>query len=148
MMEIMLGLMGEGPLREGQSPNVDCILLPTTGTVAPLADPITISGQDEVDPAKSAKIMQFSHLANLCGLPSVTLPVTYSPVIERPPLFPCCPRYSAEIDGSKQARVPVSMQFIGKPWDEDTICFVAAVLEAELGMQRPAVHFDLLAEED
>ena len=99
---------------------VDGVLTPTTGCTAPLIAPDALrSGESNL--VLLDRIMRFSPLANLTGLPSISFPVGY------------------DEDG-----LPVGCQLIGRPWSEAFLLEVAAVAERLTPRRAPRFAADPL----
>jgi Asp-tRNA(Asn)/Glu-tRNA(Gln) amidotransferase A subunit family amidase len=103
---------------------VDVIALPSTANTAP---PVTDAEAQSgiIDPEALAAACRFAFLANLTGLPAVSIPV-----------------------GLAGDAMPVGLQIVGDAWDEASVLQVAAHLERE-GVARvvkPARAVDLLDE--
>ncbi|XP_024018843.1 fatty acid amide hydrolase [Morus notabilis] len=101
--------------------NVDIIVTPTTGMTAPVIPPSAIK-DGESDMVVTGYLMRFVIVANLLGLPAISVPVGYD----------------------KQG-LPIGLQLIGRPWAEATILRLASAVE-ELcpSKKRPAQFFDVL----
>ncbi|KZV38043.1 Amidase [Dorcoceras hygrometricum] len=84
---------------------VDVIITPTTGMTAPLIPPAALKS-GETDLKVSGNLMRFVTLANLLGLPAISVPVGYD----------------------KQG-LPIGLQLIGRPWCEASILRLAATVE-------------------
>jgi len=100
--------------------DVDAILSPTTASTAPrLATeslPLGESNVQQVD-----EVTRFARLANLSGFPAVAVPAGYD-----------------------NAGLPVSLQMMGRPWEEDLLLQLAHVVEQRVERKLPAVHHTLL----
>lgn len=102
--------------------DIDLLVLPTTGTVAP---PYALS-EDRMpvlNPVATAAMTRFNFLGNLTGLPAGTVPV-------------------GTVDG-----LPVGLQLVGDAWDEASV--IAAMAHCErLGLHhavpRPGTYIDIL----
>ncbi len=101
--------------------SVDAIVTPTTACTAP-AVPADALATGESNLAGLERIMRFAPAANLTGLPAISFPAGYD-----------------------QAGLPVGLQALGRPWEEDTLLGLAAVAERSLARRRPRVHQRLLA---
>lgn len=104
---------------------VDIIATPSTGTVAPIIPP----GADQYgygNAELSGRLMRFSSLANLTGIPGVSVPVGLTP------------------NGS----LPVGLQLQAHWNREGELLRVAYVLEKQLStlMTKPPVYYDILEE--
>ena len=99
---------------------VDLIATPTTGCTAPtipaqaLPDGISDLGQ-------ITEIMRFAPLANLTGIPAISVPAGYD-----------------------SAGLPVGLQFHSRAWNESLLLRVAFVVETHTKRIPPQVCFDLL----
>jgi Asp-tRNA(Asn)/Glu-tRNA(Gln) amidotransferase A subunit family amidase len=102
---------------------VDVIATPMTAIPAPLIPTDIAPNEDESDIAKQGAIMRYVHLANLSGHPACTVTVGYTD--DRHPL-------------------PISLQFIGRAWDEDTLISLGIVLERNFARKKPQEYFDLM----
>jgi len=100
--------------------DVDAILTPSTGLVAP---PIPEAAQrgGESDLSTLIEIMRFATPANLTGLPAISFPVGYG-----------------------EARLPVGMQAIGRAWQEPTLLRLALAAEKVVTRRAPQWHYSLL----
>jgi aspartyl-tRNA(Asn)/glutamyl-tRNA(Gln) amidotransferase subunit A len=65
--------------------------------------------------------MRFAQPANMTGLPAIAFPVGYD-----------------------QAGMPISMQAMGKPWDERTLFRLALATEGVVERRKPIWHYSLL----
>jgi Asp-tRNA(Asn)/Glu-tRNA(Gln) amidotransferase A subunit family amidase len=114
---------------------VDMIVTPTTGIVAP---PIMAKDDDSCEASLSVltDLMRFCFVANLTGLPALTLPV--QPV-------------EAVLSGARHIGAglsdsvyPVGLQLMAKPWHEHLLLRTARALESEITRTRPALRFSPL----
>ena len=103
--------------------NVDVIVTPMIGCVAPKIDPDGIS-HGKLMATESSKLIRFAGLANFAGNPAITCPIGIS---------------SGE-------GLPVGLQFIGKWFDETTLLSIAWVMEKsdQFPTTRPSVFCDIL----
>ncbi|UCD09329.1 MAG: hypothetical protein JSU79_01410, partial [Dehalococcoidales bacterium] len=99
---------------------VDVIVTPTTGIVAPLIPEKTLP-EGESNLTELFEIMRFMFPANLTGLPAISIPAGYT-----------------------NKGLPVGMQAIGTAWQEDTLLRLASAADTVVERQAPAVYFDLL----
>ena len=103
---------------------VDCIITPTSPIPAPrIPSDDGTYGNTNLDLAY--KLSLYAFLGNLCGVPAITLPIAYN------------------VDG-----LPVSMQIMGRWWEEHVIFKVAMVaeriVESKGGKLKPRLYYDLL----
>jgi len=96
---------------------VDGIVLPTSGCVAP-----PMAGESNVPLLD--KIMRFSAFANLTALPSISFPAGYNE------------------DG-----LPISLQVMGRHWEEHLLLRIAHAAEATVERRQPQVWHSLLGRE-
>ena len=96
--------------------SVDMIITPTTACTARPIPPVPTS-----DLALTDAIMRFATLANLSGLPALSLPIGY------------------DNDG-----LPIGMQFMGPAFSEDRLLSVAAVAESFTHRTKPPTCWSLL----
>ena len=96
---------------------VDAILTPTTGIVAP---PILKGAlpDGESDLSKTTDIMRFVTVANMTGFPAITFPAGYT-----------------------QSGLPIGMQAIGRAWAESLLLRLAVNAEEVVERKAPKVHF-------
>lgn len=99
---------------------VDVIVTPATGLTAPEIKPNALPDGDS-DLTVLTEIMRFAQPANMTGLPAIAFPVGYD-----------------------QAGLPISMQVMGKPWDERTLFRMALAAEQVVERRKPAWHYSLL----
>lgn len=99
---------------------VDVILTPATGLTAPEIKPNALPDGDS-DLTVLNEIMRFAQPANMTGLPAIAFPVGYD-----------------------QAGMPISMQAMGKPWDERTLFRLALAAEGVVERRKPTWHYSLL----
>jgi Asp-tRNA(Asn)/Glu-tRNA(Gln) amidotransferase A subunit family amidase len=99
---------------------VDAILTPTTGIVAP---PILKGAlpDGESDLSKTADIMRFATAANMTGFPAITFPVGYT-----------------------QSGLPIGMQAIGRAWEESLLLRIAVNAEEVVERKAPKVFYGIL----
>jgi Asp-tRNA(Asn)/Glu-tRNA(Gln) amidotransferase A subunit family amidase len=100
--------------------NVDMLITPSTGLVAPAILPGALPDGDS-DLTTLNEILRFSAPANLTGLPAISFPVGYNP------------------EG-----LPIGMQAIGHPWQEAGLLGLALTAEQVLERQKPRIHYDLM----
>ncbi|MBU2261132.1 MAG: amidase [Proteobacteria bacterium] len=100
--------------------NADVIVTPATGLVAPLI-PKTALPYGESDLTTLVEIMRFSTPANMTGLPAISFPAGYN-----------------------DAGLPVGMQAIGRPWQEQTLLRLALTAEQVVERKAPQVHYPIL----
>ncbi|KND02936.1 uncharacterized protein SPPG_02016 [Spizellomyces punctatus DAOM BR117] len=107
---------------EGVFKEVDVIVTPTTGITAPKI-PSGALKWGFSDYTTSGKAMRFIFMANLLGIPAISVPVGYTP------------------EG-----LPIGMQFQAKWWNEELLLRLAHVSEDLFAAERrkPAVFYDLL----
>jgi Asp-tRNA(Asn)/Glu-tRNA(Gln) amidotransferase A subunit family amidase len=101
--------------------NVDLIITPSTGIVAPAIPPAALKDGDS-DLTTLTEIMRFATPANMTGLPAISFPAGYT-----------------------DAGLPIGMQAMGRAWEEPTLLRLALVAEQMVERRRPRVWFDLLA---
>lgn len=99
---------------------VDVILTPATGLTAPEIKPNALPDGDS-DLTVLNEVMRFSQPANITGLPAIAFPVGYD-----------------------QAGMPISMQAMGRPWDERTLFRLALAAEGVVERRKPIWHYSLL----
>ncbi|XP_073041463.1 fatty acid amide hydrolase-like isoform X1 [Primulina eburnea] len=101
---------------------VDVIITPTTGITAPVIPPAALKS-GETDLQLAEKLMRFVTLANLLGLPAISVPVGYD----------------------KQG-LPIGLQLIGRPWCEASILHLAAAVEelCSTTKKKPSQYYDML----
>jgi Asp-tRNA(Asn)/Glu-tRNA(Gln) amidotransferase A subunit family amidase len=99
---------------------VDVVVSPATAVLAP---PISqqILSHGVADMGVVAELMRFVVPANMTGLPAISLPVGYS-----------------------RAGLPIGMQLMGRPWEEQLLFRVARVTESLVSRRLPAGYTDLL----
>ena len=100
--------------------DVDVILTPATGLTAPEIKPNALPDGDS-DLTVLNEIMRFAQPANMTGLPAIAFPVGYD-----------------------QGGMPISMQAMGKPWDERTLFRLALAAEGVVERRKPIWHYSLL----
>lgn len=101
---------------------VDVIITPTTGMTAPVIPPAALKS-GETDLQVAGNLMRFVTLANLLGLPAISIPVGYD----------------------KQG-LPIGLQLIGRPWCEASILHLAAAVEelCSTTKKKPLQYYDML----
>ncbi|MBV70461.1 MAG: amidase [Myxococcales bacterium] len=100
---------------------VDVIAMPTTGCTAPRLRSDALQTGDS-DLGLLDKIMRFSPIANLTGLPSITLPVGYD-----------------------NQGLPVGLQLMGAPWTESRLLRVAETIETHVERRLPPEYLHLIS---
>lgn len=101
---------------------VDVIITPTTGMTAPVIPPAALKS-GETDLQVAGNLMRFVTLANLLGLPAISIPVGYD----------------------KQG-LPIGLQLIGRPWCEASILHLAVAVEelCSTTKKKPLQYYDML----
>lgn len=101
---------------------VDVIITPTTGMTAPVI-PLAALKSGETNLQVTGNLMRFVTLANLLGLPAISVPVGYD-----------------------QQGLPIGLQLIGRPWCEASILHLAAAVEelCSTTKKRPLQYYDML----
>ena len=95
---------------------VDCIVTPGTGCVAPKI-PKEALASGESDIVTSGHLMKYSALGNFTGIPCVVVPVGYD-----------------------KEGFPISLQIMGRWWEEHVILRVAHAVENGIEYKPPVVH--------
>ncbi|PON93727.1 Amidase [Trema orientale] len=96
---------------------VDFIVTPTTGMTAPVIPPSAVE-DGESDMQVTGYLMRFVVVANLLGLPAITVPVGYD----------------------KQG-LPIGLQLIGRPWAEASLLRLASAVEELCPLKKKPVSF-------
>ncbi len=101
---------------------VDLIVTPGTACVGPSINPGAIP-LGESDSVKSGKLMRFSFLANLTGIPGLVLPVGYT-----------------------SGGLPIGLQLMGRWYEERVLLKAAWALEnsGAFPLKKPQVFYDLI----
>lgn len=99
--------------------NVHCIASPTAGRVAPVINEKTLP-QGMSDLSSTFEIMRYAFLANLTGLPALSMPA-----------------------GSTESGLPVGFQLMASPWQEALLLEIAGAMEDTVPRQTPAHFFSL-----
>ena len=97
--------------------DLHCIASPTSGLVAPPITPSAIA-QGVSDVGSTFEIMRFAFLANLAGLPAMSMPA-----------------------GATANGLPVGFQLMAGPWQEALLLEVASALEGSVVWQTPEHQF-------
>ncbi|GFP84134.1 fatty acid amide hydrolase [Phtheirospermum japonicum] len=103
----------------------DVIVTPTVGVTAyTIKDDALETG--ELDYINGAALVRYQIAGNFLGLPAVTVPVGYD-----------------------KSGLPIGLQFIGKPWSESLLIYIASAVQAIYisGYKQPEVFYDMLAKE-
>ena len=95
---------------------VDCVVTPASGCVAPRIVKEALA-RGEIDATTSGILMKFMLVGNFTGIPGVVVPVGY------------------DKDG-----LPISLQIMGRWWEEHVILRVAHAVEDGVEYQPPIVH--------
>lgn len=99
---------------------VDVIVTPTTAVIAPIIPPASASaGLSDLNTA--TELMRYMIPGNLAGLPAITFPVGYT-----------------------DSGLPISMQAMGRPWEEDTLLRVAHAAENLMDRKLPLAYFNIV----
>lgn len=100
--------------------NVDVILTPTTGITAPLIPPNSLrTGTSNI--GQTTTIMRYAQAANLTGCPAISFPVGYD-----------------------DQGLPIGMQAMARPWEENLLLGLARVAEGALPRLAPKICYRLL----
>jgi Asp-tRNA(Asn)/Glu-tRNA(Gln) amidotransferase A subunit family amidase len=100
--------------------DVDMILTPTTAIASPEIKPGALPEGDS-DLSVTVEIMRFVTAGNLTGLPAISFPVGYT-----------------------TKGLPVGMQAIGRPWQENALLRLAVNAEQMVERKEPQVHYKIL----
>ena len=102
--------------------SVDVIATPATACTAPEIDPDAIA-MGKTDAVNSAKLMRFSFLANLTGIPGLVLPVGYT-----------------------SRGLPIALQLMGRWYEERVLLRAGLALESSgaFPLQKPQVFYDII----
>ncbi len=101
---------------------VDGIVTPTTGITAKVISPAAL-GSGESNLGLLESIMRYVLLANLTGVPAISVPV-----------------------GQDREGMPVGLHIMGRPWEEAGLLRMAHALEGVVERRAPAFHVSLLRE--
>lgn len=96
--------------------DVDLVMTPTTGITAPAIPEHALPDGESNLPVVDA-LMRFVRVANLTGLPAISVPAGYD-----------------------RAGLPVGAQLMGRAWCEHTLLRAARVIEAAVPRRTPAHH--------
>jgi len=100
--------------------DVDVIVTPTTGrTAAPIPEKALPNGESNLPILEC--ISRFSAVGNLTGFPAIAVPAGH------------------DSDG-----LPISCQFLGRPWEEALLLQIARVAESGVTRTKPHLWADLL----
>jgi len=100
--------------------DVDMILTPTTAVASPEIKPGALPEGDS-DLSVTVEIMRFVTAGNLTGLPAISFPVGYT-----------------------TKGLPIGMQAIGSPWQENVLLRLAVNAERVVERKEPRVYFKVL----
>jgi Asp-tRNA(Asn)/Glu-tRNA(Gln) amidotransferase A subunit family amidase len=100
--------------------DVDMILTPTTAIASPEIKPGALPDGDS-DLSTTVEIMRFVTAGNLTGLPAISFPVGYT-----------------------TKGLPIGMQAIGRPWQENALLRLAVNAERAVERKEPQVYFKVL----
>ena len=104
--------------------DVDLIITPTTAITAPEIPPSALRhGLSDLN--ATTELMRFAGAANLAGLPALSIPA-----------------------GFDRKGLPVGLQLMGRPWEEDLLLRVGRTLEQSAPRHRPKVYVDLTERHD
>jgi Asp-tRNA(Asn)/Glu-tRNA(Gln) amidotransferase A subunit family amidase len=100
--------------------DVDAIVTPATGTVAPRINP-SAQPYGESDLSMTTEMMRFAFPSNFTGHPAISFPAGYD-----------------------AGGLPVGLQAIGRPWGERMLLRIAAVAEQIVERKAPRRWYPLL----
>lgn len=100
--------------------DVDMILTPTTAVASPEIKPGALPDGDS-DLSTTVEIMRFVTAGNLTGLPAISFPIGYT-----------------------TKSLPIGMQAIGRPWQENALLRLAVNAERVVERKEPQVYFKVL----
>lgn len=100
--------------------SVDVVVTPTTAITAPPIPESTLPEGDSNLPVVDA-LMRFIRVGNLTGFPGLAVPT-----------------------GFDRAGLPVSVHFLGRPWEEHLLFRLGRVVEAAAEKRRPPIHVQVL----
>ncbi|KAI3451601.1 hypothetical protein Pfo_008266 [Paulownia fortunei] len=103
----------------------DVIVTPTVGVTAYTIQDDTVE-TGELDYINGAALVRYQIAGNFLGLPAVTVPIGYD-----------------------KSGLPIGLQFIGKPWSESLLIYIASAMQdlCISGYKKPEVFYDMLAKE-
>ena len=102
--------------------DIDVIVTPTTGgTAAPIPEHALPKGESNL--VVLERLSRFAAVGNLTGFPAIAVPAGYD-----------------------RQGLPISCQFMGRPWEEALLLRIARVAEQNIGRVKPTMYFDLLGE--
>ncbi|XP_051140308.1 fatty acid amide hydrolase-like isoform X2 [Andrographis paniculata] len=103
----------------------DVIVTPSTGVTAyTIEDDAVATG--ELDYINGAGLVRYMIAGNFLGLPAITVPVGYD-----------------------SSGLPIGVQFIGKPWSESLLMYIASAMQTLClsEQKKPEVFYDMLADD-
>jgi Asp-tRNA(Asn)/Glu-tRNA(Gln) amidotransferase A subunit family amidase len=100
--------------------NVDAIVTPATGVVAPRINPAA-QPYGESDLSTTTEIMRFAFPSNFTGHPAISFPAGYD-----------------------SGGLPIGLQAIGRPWGERMLLRIAAAAELIVERKAPRRWYPLL----
>ena len=99
---------------------VDVIITPATASTAPpISSDALPDGESNLEVL--TELMRFATMANLTGLPALSIPVGYD-----------------------DKGLPIGMQFIGKAWEEAMLFRLAKVVESGVKNRKPSRWYQIL----
>jgi len=120
------------------SEKIDVIISPTTPTAAPQIRPVSLSGGAS-DVSTTVKSMRFAQLANMLGLPAITVPVGSVTGGSSSKT-----RYNKS---SNDNLLPIGLQIMAPAWHEASLFHIAEILESQVGPSagvKPQVYWNLI----
>ncbi|KAH7619671.1 hypothetical protein Ndes2526B_g06652 [Nannochloris sp. 'desiccata'] len=120
------------------SEKIDFIITPTTPTAAPQIRPASLSGGAS-DVSTAVKSMRFAQLANMLGLPAITVPVGSATGGST--------SKNKSNNNSSPDKLPVGLQIMAPAWHEASLFHIAEILESQLGPSagmQPQVYWNLI----
>ena len=117
--------------------NIDFIITPTTPSVAPKIRPASLTGGVS-DVETTVKLMRFAQLANVLGLPAISVPVGSASASGG--------TGTGKNKNSEEVLLPVGLQIMARPWHEASLFHIAEILESSIDLSelKPQAYWNIL----